>query len=172
MTGGASPANGVQVRDSVYWANSAALVRADEIFPLNFIDLLDLDQGRAPSACLIATVPGNLHDRPFRCESIERLDYPPPLLEVVFVANGIREPYLTSIHGSVDGLRNIGFRTRVVVHQVPRNPIVALEREIMASDADFFLLADLLAALPPDILRKAAKVHLDRNPAHPPTSPA
>lgn len=167
MARGASPANGEQLRDSVYWANSAALVCADEIFPLNFIGLLDSAEGRIPSACLIAQVPENLHDRPFRSDCIEKLDYPRQMLEVVFVANGIGDPCLSSVHVSAGGLRDIGFRARVVTHSVQRNPIVVLENEVMASDADFILLADLLAALPPDILRKAAKVHLTRHPSSP-----
>lgn len=157
---GGAVANGAKVRENVFWANTAALMRAADIFPLQYIVPSPVGSD-VPSASLIAPVPEDMHTRPFRCDCIEKLDYPPHMLEVVFVSAGDEDSMIEAVRRRVDGLRGLGFVARLDEGPGRRSPITAMENAVEASQADFVILSDLMSALPPDIVRKAAKVFLD-----------
>lgn len=148
------------MKDNVYWANSAAIVRAGDIFPLGYVDPSELSDDDLPAACLIAPVPADLHSRPFRCDCVERMDYPRHLLEVLFVSDALDESLLVAVRRRVDNLRSMGVAASVMSYAVRKGPISALDGAVMSSSADLIVLSDLMSMLPPDVMKKAAKVHL------------
>lgn len=151
------------MKDNVFWVNSAAIVRGQEIHPIRYVTPVATgpDPFDLPSVSLIVPVGQHPQDGPLRIDCIESIDYPRSRFAVRLIADGIPRERLWALERRVSRLAHEGLEISLVCHPCYRGQIAVLDEEVSAAISDVVVLAELATPLPRDAFRKVARVHLE-----------